>query len=248
MALLAGTTVVAGVTAYQLGYFDRPDFEKVPTLCKNTSSGLQFVGVIAVSTEQNITATSDRLCDGVLKGIKSLERGEQMLRLAADVYGTPKGSDKVRMALFGDTPEASESPRWGAGWAVAVAKFRDLRKVLSDIQEASELTEEIRVVRVEGPGALKATVPWRGSFTPVVGALVQWGRAYSAYAKLKCTADNGRNGEDGSICMEISVMVPDDGFVWVDYILLYQDTSELWDDAFPEIITCSEENDQDTTT
>ena len=248
MAFLAGSGIVAAVTAYQLGYFDRPEFEITSSLCRNTSSGLQFIGVIAISTEGNISSVSDRLDDGVLKGIRALENGDSMLKRASDLYGTPKDSDKVRLSLFGDDIEAQDgaSARWGAGWAVAVAKFRDIQKVIENIQGSSGLNEEIRAVRVEGPGVLKATIPWRNNFTPVVGAMIQWGRAYDAFAKHECTADNGRDGQEGTICMEMSVCVADDRIVWVDFVLLHNDTSELWDDAFPEKVSFSVKNSEET--
>lgn len=238
MVLLAvGTTVTAAVVAHQLGYFDRPDFEQASSLCRTTSSGLQFIAVVAISTDPNIAGASDALYEGVQRGLESLEQGNKMLERAAGIYGTPRGSKRVRVGIFGDELTTEGHSRWGAGWAVAMSKFRDIEKLLESVQQASGLTEDLRAVRVEGPQVLKATIPWRNKFTPMVGAMVQWSRAFDAYCDLECTADCGRQGVDGTICMEVAVLDENDQFVWVDYILLHGDTCEVWDDAFPELVT-----------
>jgi hypothetical protein len=241
MALLLGAAVLAvsaAATAYSVGVFDEVVFKEQTRLTQNAPGSLQFMAIIATCTSKDGLGQMDSISADALKGIMAMKNGAEMLRLAAKMYGTPEGCNRCRVAIYIDDPQTTTHPRWAVGWVVAASTLREIQKITHDIQEASGLdgnTFPVRAVRLEGPKSLKATVPFRNKLTPTIAAYLHWSAAFEKYTALGCTANCGRASEqDGSVAMEIFV-TKEETMAWIDYILLYGNTSTLWDDAFPEI-------------
>lgn len=235
--------VSAAVAAYAVGVFDEVEFQEQPKLTRNDPGSHQFMAIVATSRSKNMVGQIESVAAEALMGILAMSNGEQMLQRAAKVYGTPEGCSRCRVAIYIDDPQTTLHPRWAVGWLIAAVSYREVEKSIDAVQVASGLDGSafpIRVVRLDGPKSLKATVPFRNKLTPTIGAYLHWSAAFEKYLALGCTADCGRAGEqDGSVAMEIYVTkhTPDqteETVAWIDYVLLYGNTSTLWDDAFPE--------------
>jgi hypothetical protein len=109
----------------------------------------------------------------------------------------------------------------------------EIQKVVDAVQEKSGLTETIRAVRLGNDRVLKATIPWRTFLTPVVGAMLHWSRAFKAYMEGGYSSTCGRPDEEGSIALEVYLSGPRDSMEYIDYIVLFGNTKNVWDDCFP---------------
>lgn len=239
--------MASAAVAYFVGAFDDVEFEEQTRLTRNSAGALQFMAIVATSTSRNAVGLMDTLSEACKDGIMAVESGEKMMQQAAKIYGTPEGCDCCRVAIYIDDPQSTKEPRWAVGWAIAAPTFREISKIVDDIQAASGLDSEttpIRAVRLEGPRFLKATVPFRNKLTPTVGAYLHWKGAFDKYNAMDCKADCGRKSEeDGSVAVEIFVTKPpEETIAWIDYILMYGNTATLWDDAFPEALQLGNES------
>ena len=74
-----------------------------------------------------------------------------------------------------------------------VPTFEDAQALQAKAQELYPDQDKIQAVRL-GPGPiLKATIPWRSFFTPMIAPMLHWGRGMED-AKQYPT-NNGRDGE-----------------------------------------------------
>lgn len=237
----------SAAAAYFVGAFDEVEFEEQTRLTRNSTGTLQFMAIMATSTNKNISGLMDTLSKASKEGIMAMPNGELMMQQAAKIYGTPEGCNGCQVAIYIDDPQSTKEPRWAVGWAIAANTFREMNTLIDNVQEASGLdrkTTPIRAVRLEGPRSLKATVPFRNKLTPTIGAFLHWKAGFEKYMALDCQADCGRKSEeDGSVAVEIFVTKsPGETIAWIDYILMYGNTATLWDDAFPEIVQLGDDS------
>ena len=256
MLFLVGGIVAAGaVLAYQLGVFDRPEFKFYDTFVRSKDEKQTFLyTILALSTEKSIGRHIERILTGVLKGIEgTITDSEKVLKAASTLYdGTDANSSpsaQISVGLYFDDPTVVDKPRWMAGYAVQGLSYEELQKLIPSLQEKSELTEPIRIVRIgQNSTILKADIPYHSRLTPMVAPIIQWTRAFQAYAKGNYTADCGRPDEKmHSPGIELYHFTTKPSKVCcmhrIEYIVLMGDTASTWDDALPLI-----NNNEATTT
>jgi hypothetical protein len=215
-----------------LSVFDRPKFEAHDSLLKGNASA-ELYCIVATTTEKNFGAHVKRLLIGSLKGIQALSNGKVILQDAARIYGSVEGAEKLGLCLYFDDPKEKGSPRWAVGWAVHAKSFADIQNLVNAVQEKSGLTETFRAVHLVNGSVLKATIPWRGSLTPLVGAMLHWPRAFKAYKEGGYSSTCGRPDEEGSIALEVYLSGPGDSMKYMEYVVLFGNTTTVWDDCFP---------------
>ena len=192
----------------------------------------------------DIGGSVERLLAGVKDPLVSSEDAREAMAKAAQEYGAPEGAEALSVGVYFDDPMKVESARWALGWAMSVAKYEDLEEykafVATSFQLDASKQEKVKAVRI-GPGpVLKARIPWRNMFTPMIAPMLHWGRAFQTFydgeKEGKYTASNGRrtSGDDAVISCEIYVTGKNDSLEYIDYTVLMGDTSVVWNDLFPE--------------
>lgn len=231
--IAAGITGIVSFGIYKLGLFDRPEFVLQERLVEKN----ELLAVVATIREKNIGQNVRRLMGGTTKGIEALPQARVILKSGAKLYGAPEESEKIGIGLWFDDPKAVDAPRWAMGWAISGITPEAIREVLPTVQENSGLAEEIRVVRLGQGPILRGSIPWRSFLTPMIGAMIQWHRAYQFYEKGGYKASCGRGDEaggNGTVAME--VYVPGKGetcMMRIDYVVLFGVTEDIYNDAFP---------------
>ena len=129
-----------------------------------------------------------------------------------------------------------EAPRWCIGWMV-YGSDEDIEKLRSAVDAFYEGEEQIRKVRIglQYPG-LRARIPWRTMLTPMIAPMIHWNRAYKYLAEGGYKAISKEHGESVDSCVfsEIYVTSEDDkSHYYIDYIALLGDTTNIWEDSFP---------------
>lgn len=225
----AAVVALAGVTVWQLGLLDRPKFQYEETLLDRE------LYAIMATTKGNIGQQVEKLATGTLKGIESLPDSKELFESAVKLYpGTPEGAEKLALGLYFDDPKEAKEPRWALGWALESPQgggFGKIQSLVDKIQEASGLSETIRAVRISKGSVLKAQIPWRNFFTPMIQPMFQWTRGYLAY-------DQGGYNDTtvvykGPISLEAYVTGAQDSYHHIDYVVLFGNTKHTWDDCFP---------------
>lgn len=239
----AVVVAVAGVLVWQLGLFDRPKFEFQESLLPEEQHHHRELYAIVAVAKGNIASQVGKLATGTLKGIEESlgpEDSKELLGSAAKLWpGTPEGSEKLSVGLYFDNPKAVAEERWAIGWAVEShhggfeSGFHKVQAMVDKIQAASGLTEPIRAVRIRG-SALKAQIPWRNFFTPMIQPMLQWTRAFQTYENEGHKNDPKHEATDEAIALEVYVSGPNDSYHHIDYVLLFGDTHKTWGDCFPD--------------
>jgi hypothetical protein len=104
----------------------------------------------------------------------------------------------------------------------------------SNVKKTAGLEEPVRAVRIgtKEQHALKARVPWRNLLTPFVAPRLHWYRGFAEYEKAGYKS-SGREGEEGSIALEVYVTGAKDSYQYIDYVIFMGDNTHTWDDALP---------------
>jgi hypothetical protein len=219
------------IGGYRIGLFDRPEFEFHNSIVGPDKT---FYVVIATSTSKNIGGNVNRLLTGTKKPVDGIEKFNDHLSQAAKDYGAPDEADSVAVGLYFDDPSKAYAPRWGIGWAVSAPRDEDLVAFWSHIRMHFVGDEEIRLVRI-GPGPiLKARIPYRTVLTPMIGPLLHWTRGFQTFAQGGYDATNGRDTNLAAVACEVYVSCRNDNMKYIDYIVLFGNTTTIWDDSFPE--------------
>mmetsp|Transcript_10998 Transcript_10998/g.20333 ORF Transcript_10998/g.20333 Transcript_10998/m.20333 type:complete len:294 (-) Transcript_10998:133-1014(-) len=265
MRWLLYTSIAAALTAiftYQLGILDRPDFVFYNSLWMpdgreeilkssshdddNNRLATPLYAILATTTAKNIGRHVGRLLNDTLSTLLSLDDSgaKELMAMAAQAYGAPEGTETLSVGLYFDNPSVVDAPRWGVGWVIAVADYAELafwrERVASVLHERAPVGEEVvRAVRI-GPGpVLKARIPWRNVFTPMISPMLHWPRGFELFEKGRSEgiyeANNGRHVDQDAdaVACEIYVVGSDDSTEYIDYIVVLGDTSTVWEDSFP---------------
>jgi hypothetical protein len=260
------TSVVAAFVSISinLGLLDRPDFIYHESLWSNSrkddingdddsSSRRPMFAILATIKTKNIGGNIGWMIETTKSSLlkdDSDNKASTLMRQAASAYGAPDGAEELNVGLYFDDPCTVDEPRWGIGWALAVTKYKELevwkQKVAKEFAEkqigdptAGKVV--IRAVRI-GPGpVLKAKIPWRNRFTPMIQPMLQWRRGFQTFEDgrkqgLYDDASNNRHtvGDYDPVALEVYVTGPNDSMEFIDYVVLLGDTSTVWDDAFPQ--------------
>jgi hypothetical protein len=273
MLIFIAIGVGLGIVAYQAGLFDRPEYKYYESLIvgddddKDKNDRQCLYTLLAFSNEKQIGKHIERLLFGVLKGIKEAipnNNHEKHLLEAVTLYNkgkpvtstttTTPSTTMISVGLYFDDPNDTDKPRWGAGISVGndSLTYDEWIKLLPTIQEKSGLIEPIRLVRVGGKctSILKANIPYHNMLTPMLAPMIQWTRAYKAFAAGKYTANNGRSNNDthgGGPALELyHCSGGTNGKCFqmhkLEYIVLMDDVSQTWNDALPITVTSTKEN------
>lgn len=215
---------LVAVAAYFVGIFDRPPFEYNDTLSPND----EVYAIVAVTTQKDISKNVQRL----LMGAKLAVPAD---RNAAAAAAYDPEATKMGVGLWFDDPKKHENPRWAMGWAVAAPDFATVKNMALEGQEASGLPEELKAVRLGQSPVLKARIPWKSFFTPMIAPMLHWDRAFSAYQKghYTATAGPGRGEKEGPLALELYLQGEGSKNLYIDYAVLMGDTSDTWNDVFP---------------
>lgn len=124
-------------------------------------------------------------------------------------YDTTYTGDKVSVGLYIDDPSQADEPRWALGWVVQ--------------KETPVPSKELRLVHWKGGSVLKARIPWRHSWTPMVAPLLHWKRGFESFV----------SGGDQGPAIALEVYAHEAG--WLEYIILSGKGMEGMEKAlFPE--------------
>lgn len=230
MSVVCIVAIVAFIT-YQLGVLESPPFVYNDTFL----GGRELLAIVATTRERNIGQHVERLVVGSKKGIEVLEGGTGMLKAAAKLYDVDDKAPAVSTGVYFDDPFEVEYPRWAIGWAVEGPSFEKLQAMLPEIQEASELSDPIKVIRIGGVGTetFTARIPWRNIFTPMIAPMLHWGRGfqiYQEYIEIHKELDKGVP----AIALEVYVYSENENTKeFIDYTVLFGDVANTWEDTFP---------------
>lgn len=215
---------LVAVAAYFVGIFDRPPFEYSDTLSPNG----EVYAIVAVTTQKDISKHVQRLMMGAKLAVPAD-------RNAAAAAAYDPEATKMAVGLWFDDPKKHENPRWAMGWAVASPDFATVQNMALEGQEASGLSEELKAVRLGQSPVLKARIPWKSFFTPMIAPMLHWDRAFSAYQKghYTATAGPGRGEKEGPLALELYLQGEGSKNLYIDYAVLMGDTSVTWNDVFP---------------
>jgi len=215
---------LVAVAAYFVGIFDRPPFEYSETLSPNG----EVYAIVAVTTQKDISKHVQRLMMGSKLAVPAD-------RNAAAAAAYDPEATKMGIGLWFDDPKRHENPRWAMGWAVAAPDFTTVQNMAREGQEASGLPEELKAVRLGQSPVLKARIPWKSFFTPMIAPMLHWDRAFRAYKKgqYTATAGPGRGEKEGPLALEIYLQGDGSKNRFIDYAVLMGDTSVAWNDVFP---------------
>ncbi len=253
--ILYSATAVAltAIIANHLGVFDRPDFAFYENLwcpdglehqCahKEGVPAPPLYAIMAVTATKDIGSVIRRLLKETKEPLDAETESRLALAQAAKEYGAPEGAESLSIGLFFDDPNVVNQPRWAIGWVLSVSSYADLEvwreKVAATLQGSGV---QVRAVRV-GPGpVLKARIPWRNMFTPMIAPMFHWKRGFKTYEKGQkdglYSANNKRNitSDEDNIACEIYVCGKGESMVFIDYVVLMGDTSYVWEDSFPSM-------------
>lgn len=205
------------VVAFFLGIFDRPEFVYQDSLLPD---GSDLMTIVATSQDQNIGENIMRLLGGAEAAIMASPEGTRLLEAAAESFG----GGKVGVGLYFDDPKTMDAPRWAAGWAVQ-ANFNQARAIASEGASASGLEEEpIKTVVIRNSQVLRASIPWRSYFTPMIAPMLHWERGFAKYKE-----DNG--GTAAGLALELYVTDKEGKYKSIEFIV-YPDASGPLEEAF----------------
>lgn len=239
-AILAVSAGVIGAATYFVGLWDNAGFSLQETLLpdegeKEPTSPLY--AIVATCREKNIGRHVMRLMQGVKTGFDAVPEAGLLATRAKDAYWKDCCT-YLSVGLYFDNPSKVQNPRWAIGWAVQTepgGKFEDVQALVEQIQMACGLAEEIRAVRLGNGPMLKGRIPWRHMLTPMVAPMLHWGRALNLCYKNNYHANNGRtSGQDAYACLELYLMSTKGKPSFIDYVVLLGDTTNVWNDTFPE--------------
>jgi hypothetical protein len=184
---------VIGMFTLQMRVFDRPEFkyfeniwlpdgvhkQRVPN--EHVTAPPLYALLVATHTS-NIGGNVERLMAGVKGPLDKDDEARNSMAKAAQEYGAPVGADSLSVGVYFDEPSSVESARWAMGWALSVSEYEELEKykeiVSSRFQTDASKQEQVRAVRI-GPGpVLKAHIPWRNMFTPMIAPMFHWKRGF----------------------------------------------------------------------
>lgn len=253
MAAVAAGLVVAfvGVLSYQLGIFDRPEFVYHDSLIDSSNDNDKkkqnyLYAIVACTTEKNIGKHILRLMDGTKKGIlETIPDAEEQMKAAVTLYeGANEKNCAVSIGLYFDNPTEVAKPRWCTGWAVQSlnttdnldeeAYYKQLQSYVPKIQASSGLVEPIRIVRAgKGSSILRARIPVRTRFSPMIAPMIHWARAYRTFESGGYRASHDGTNQPG-ISPALEVYIGTGNSVKkMDYVVLMGDVKTTFDDALP---------------
>lgn len=172
-------------------------------------------------------------------------------------FDDPAATDKPRYAIgwaiAADTVAEAQ--------AIATAAS-DYHRRSKQENESSASTPFCKMIRIPTGPVLTASIPWRHMLTPAIAPMLHWGRAYQAYVAggyktpgpaRGIVKPQERNEIDGNVACEFYVTgpsgakdqaatsgdeqeppCPGKNMVAIDYTILMSDTTELWNDSYPE--------------
>lgn len=235
---LAALLVAVGV--YFLGLVDRPPF------VATTSPDL--VAIVALSDDKDYGGNIMRLLQGTIKGIRAAtppqkdgdanHSHKRALMGAASRYGSPMGAEYLSVGLYLDDPRTVANPRWAIGYALDVS-YDQAHAMAAEIGKIDG-TNVVRAVRISLASTLSARVPWRNLFTPMIGPRLHWPRGMDLYRTEGHSTKCGRHRNDDGGCaiaMEAYVTGPKGSKEWIDYTIVMGDTTQTYDDLYPEPAT-----------
>lgn len=202
------------VVLFLFGVFDRPDFEY-------HDSFPELVTIVAVSRKKNIGEHVMALMQAAESAILASPDGARMMEAAANLYGGG-AEGKLGVGLYFDDPKTEDNPRWAVGWAVGT-DVNQARLIAAQGAAATGQADSIRVVRVPNSRVLKASIPWRSRWTPMIAPMLHWERGMAKYMK--------DNSKEAMLALEVYVSGENDKYKTIDYIV-YPDDSIPLNDAF----------------
>ena len=253
-AFLISYCVIAfvGVLINQLGILEKPDFvysDHILDIDNEGDAKKQFYMILATTTTSNIGGNVGRLLQGTNDALEKSNRNDEALLAAAKRYpgASDVGAIKLSIGLYIDDPSTVDNPRWGIGWAVALSSEEDAQNLQIQLQNLYEYDEPIRVIRLQTNPApiLRARIPWKNMFTPMIAPMLHWGRAFQQYENDGYQTKYEDHKEDGAssccggaIAMEVYVTGHNDSMEYIDYVVLMgDDTSRYIDEMFPTTST-----------
>jgi hypothetical protein len=231
--------VLAAVAVFFLGLADRPPFV--------ATTSPDVVAIVALSDDKDVGGNIMRLLQGTIKGIRATSNDgstttttnhshKRALMGAASRYGSPMGAEYLSVGLFLDDPKTVANPRWAIGYAVDVP-YDQAQAMAAEIG-AVDGTNVVRAVRISLASTLSARIPWRNIFTPMIGPRLHWPRGVELFRSEGHAATCGRHQEGGcTIALEAYVTGPKGSKEWIDYTIVMGDTTQTYDDLYPEPAT-----------
>jgi hypothetical protein len=228
--------VLAAVSVFFLGLADRPPFV--------ATTSPDVVTIVALSDDKDVGGNIMRLLQGTIKGIRAASNDgsssstnnhshKRALMGAASRYGSPMGAEYLSVGLFLDDPKTVTNPRWAIGYAVDVP-YDQAQAIATEIG-AVDGTNVVRAVRISLASTLSARIPWRNIFTPMIGPRLHWPRGMELFRSEGHAATCGRHQEGGcAIALEAYVTGPKGSKEWIDYTIVMGDTTQTYDDLYPE--------------
>lgn len=233
MVLVVISTVVL-YFLYRVGALDRPRFvvrdaavwscdDKHPYWKQHDKRTEYLYAIMAVSHEREYGKAIQRLLPATSTAVGAAVP-PQAPAAAAALYGAPKGSDSLSVALYFDDPAVVRKPRWAIGWLVAAATHKQAVEWRKAAQTSWAQPEPLVAVRIGAGRVLNARIPWRHVLTPAIAPYLHWSRGFAAYTRLF-------PDRPSPVAAEFYVTGPNQKRAWMDYTIFLNDITHTWQDC-----------------